>query len=104
MNTRPRLLHLDMMKGVAVLMVLVIHAVWKFKGGVPLEALTMAGQPCIGVFLFVTGYLAARSETGIVKRAWRLLPAYVFFSLLINLHSGAGIRLFAINLFEGIGI
>jgi peptidoglycan/LPS O-acetylase OafA/YrhL len=80
----------DTMRGVAILMVIGIHALPKADGAPLVIAIDAALRPCVPIFLFVSGYLTAQS--GVVPLAKRLrrtigpytvafIAAYIFMAI-----------------------
>ena len=80
----------DTLRGVAILMVIGIHALPKAEGAALVTAIDAALRPCVPIFLFVSGYLTAKSaRVPLTKRLWRTIvpytvafvAAYVFMAL-----------------------
>lgn len=80
----------DTLRGVAILMVIGIHSLPKADGSALVIAVDAALRPCVPIFLFVSGYLTARSgHVPLAKRVWRtvvpytiaFVAAYIFMAL-----------------------
>lgn len=68
---------IDTMRGVAILMVIGIHALPKADGAALVIAIDAALRPCVPIFLFVSGYLTAQSgHVPLAKRLRRTLVPY----------------------------
>lgn len=67
----------DTLRGVAILMVIGIHSLPKAEGSALVIAVDAALRPCVPIFLFVSGYLTARSgSVPLAKRLWRTIVPY----------------------------
>lgn len=76
-ETRARDGVIDTMRGVAILMVIGIHALPKADGAVLVTAIDAVLRPCVPIFLFASGYLTARAgAVPLGKRLRRTLEPY----------------------------
>jgi len=67
----------DTLRGVAILMVIGIHSLPKGEGSALVIVVDAALRPCVPIFLFVSGYLTARSgRVPLAKRVWRTIVPY----------------------------
>jgi surface polysaccharide O-acyltransferase-like enzyme len=68
---------MDTMRGVAILMVIGIHSLPEADGSALVTAIDAILRPCVPVFLFVSGYLTAKSgRVPLLKRLKRALEPY----------------------------
>lgn len=68
---------IDTLRGLAILMVIGIHSLPKADGSALVIAVDAALRPCVPIFLFVSGYLTARSgHVPLTKRLWRTIVPY----------------------------
>ncbi len=74
----PRDTAIDAMRGIAILMVIGIHALHAQAYGRPAVLLDAALRPCVPIFLFASGYLTARAgAVPLAKRIKAVLPPYI---------------------------
>ena len=95
-SMQTRLEFADNARGIAILMVLIIHSAKRYDCGVfwneALSALSVLSLSCIAVFLFLSGYLVGNREwkpTHLWKRCSRVLIPYLIVSVFAFLYGDA---------------
>ena len=91
MNSKERLNSIDCVKGVAILLVVLGHAVQLLKGSEAANHDRLFNYIYsfhMPLFMFISGYLSYKqliSFSDVRKRAYQLLPPFFFFPLFVGL-------------------